>query len=58
MEGEALFKMVEQQPSTNIRTLQAELGPPQSLINRRLHKLSLVNKRCRKVHRELTNDQA
>lgn len=58
MEDEALFEMIEQQPGTNICTLPAELGPPQSPINRRLHKLNLVNRRCRKVDRELTNDQA
>ena len=45
MEDGALLEMVEQQLSTIIHTLLAELGPSQRTISPYLHKLGLVN-RC------------
>lgn len=54
MEDEALFEVVEQQPSTSTPTLLAELGPTQSIINSHNHKLDLEYRGCREDPHELT----
>lgn len=57
MENDALFEMAEEQSSTSNRTLSANLGSSQSINNRHLYKLGLVNRQCQEVSHELTTDQ-
>lgn len=55
--NEALRELVEQQPQTSTRRLSAELGPSKSTIDRHLHQIGLVNRRCREVPHEMTPAQ-
>lgn len=58
VENDALYEMVEEQPSTSNRNLSAERSPLESIITQHLHKLGLVNKQCQEVSHDLTTDQA
>lgn len=57
VDNEVLLEAIQHQPSSSTRALSAELGPSQSTINRHLHQLGLVNRRCREVPHELTPSQ-
>lgn len=48
--------MIEYQPSSSSLSLPVELGHSKNTINQQLHNFSLVNRRCRDVAYELTND--
>jgi histone-lysine N-methyltransferase SETMAR len=56
--SEALREVVEANPSTSTHILSAELDIPQTSIVRHLHALGMVNRRCREVPHDLTENQA
>ena len=58
VDDDTLRQAVEEQPCTSTRRLSAELGPSQPTIQRHLHQLGLVNRRCRQIPHELTATQA
>lgn len=57
-DSEALRELVEANPATSTRRLSAELGTPQTTVIRHLHQLGKVNRRCRQVPHDLTQQQA
>lgn len=57
-DSEELRTVVESNPSNSIRKLSAEVGASKETVRRHLHKLGMVNKSCRSVPHELTEEQA
>ncbi len=57
VDSEALLNAVEANPSTSSRRLSAELGTAQTSVVRHLHALGKINKRCREVPHDLTENQ-
>lgn len=58
MNCEMLRKSVEGNPSTSTRRLSAELDVAQRTVVRHLKTIGKVNKRCREVPHDLTENQA
>lgn len=58
VDTEALRNAVEANPSTSTRRLSDELDIPQTSVVRHLHALGKVNKCCREVPHDLTENQA
>ena len=54
---EAIREAVEAKSSTSIRRLSAELDIPQTSVFRHLHAIGKVNRRCREVPHDLTENQ-
>ena len=55
---EAIRAAVEANPSTSTRRLSAELVIPQTSVVRHLQNIGKVNRRCREVPHDLTENQA
>ena len=58
MHSGAIFNEIETNPSTSTRRLSDQLGISQTLAIRTLHAHGKVNKWCREVPHELTENQA